>query len=545
LLFAIPWTSIVKTVDATASGTGDHKTTESSVSHTPQVASSPLELSLLVLVAGLAAALRFHSLAAKSFWFDEGVSVAIARLDWYNFARILWRREANMSLYYFVLHYWVHFGGSEFFVRALSVLFAIASIPAIYQLGRRLFNTRVGLIAAALLAVNAYHIQYSQEARAYSLMVLLCLLSNLYFLKCLTKPSRRDRAGYVLCSALAVYCQFFSGLLVIAQCLSLSFLDVEQSAPQMRTRTRSDWRWIALLVSPVVAFIATTGTGPLRWVQRPGLKDLWAFALHLTGNGGLWLLLSCLAACVAALLPVWRTRRVRQVPWEVWRYRFLVLWLVFPILLTLGLSLAKPLFVPRYFIFCLPALLVLVACGIERLRPAWLIVPALFFVFVLSFRGTIGYYNHDLDIQRDDWRSATHYLLNHAEPGDALLFHVPMGRMPYEFYHSGLGLASNAPVVLYPHHGDRLTFLDFVEKPNLLELERLLRQHPRAWLVLTYAESQSGMPDSRSLELSKLLGTFYPTFQQQDFQGVEVLLYTKEDAEGELTAPLSPARSTY
>ncbi len=113
-------------VDLNVAGAGDQKTAEHSVPQ-PQSASSPLELSLLVLIAGLAAVLRFHSLAAKSFWFDEGVSVAIARLDWYNFARILWRREANMSLYYFLLHFWLYFGGSEFFVRALSVLFAVAS----------------------------------------------------------------------------------------------------------------------------------------------------------------------------------------------------------------------------------------------------------------------------------------------------------------------------------------------------------------------------------------------------------------------------------
>ena len=57
-------------------------------------------------------------------------------------------------------------------------------------------------------------------------------------------------------------------------------------------------------------------------------------------------------------------------------------------------------------------------------------------MLILSFRGTAGYYKQDLDIQRDDWRAATQYLLNHAQPGDALLFHVPMGRMPYEFYRS-------------------------------------------------------------------------------------------------------------
>jgi hypothetical protein len=65
------------------------------------------------------ALLRFHALAAKTFWFDEGVSVGIAGLDWYNFVRILWRREANMSLYYLLLRPWLHFGNSESFVRSL------------------------------------------------------------------------------------------------------------------------------------------------------------------------------------------------------------------------------------------------------------------------------------------------------------------------------------------------------------------------------------------------------------------------------------------
>jgi hypothetical protein len=231
------------------------------------------------------------------------------------------------------------------------------------------------------------------------------------------------------------------------------------------------------------------------------------------------------------------------VPWENWRYRFLICWLLFPPLFTLGLSLVKPLFVPRYFILCLPAFLLLVACGVARLRPAWLMVLAVSFLSIFSLRGTIGYYRQDLDIQRDDWRTATQYLLEHAQPGDALMFHVPMGRMPYEFYRSTLR-ASAAPVVLYPSHGDRITFRDFVEKPNDAELENLVAQHPRIWLVLTYAETDTGSPDSRTIELSKLLRNTYSTVEQRDFPGIAILLYGKSNAGSEL-APLSPQGAAY
>src|SRR5437762_9547753 len=145
--------------------------------------SSALIITLLSAITAAGAVLRFHILTAKSFWFDEGASVGIARLDWYNFVRILWRREANMTLYYLVLRGWLHFGSGEWFIRALSALLGLATIPAVYLLGRRMFCARAGLIAAALLSMNAFHVRYSQEARSYSLTVLLCVLSSLYFLK--------------------------------------------------------------------------------------------------------------------------------------------------------------------------------------------------------------------------------------------------------------------------------------------------------------------------------------------------------------------------
>ena len=44
------------------------------------------------------ALLQLHAITAKSFWLDEGSSITMARLDWFNFLRILWRREMNMVL---------------------------------------------------------------------------------------------------------------------------------------------------------------------------------------------------------------------------------------------------------------------------------------------------------------------------------------------------------------------------------------------------------------------------------------------------------------
>src|ERR1700676_2193956 len=76
----------------------------------------------LVLLAMAAAVLRFSYLGRKPFWFDECFSVEVARLSWQNLLHLLWRREANMSLYYLKIADWLHCQCSPFFVRCLSVI---------------------------------------------------------------------------------------------------------------------------------------------------------------------------------------------------------------------------------------------------------------------------------------------------------------------------------------------------------------------------------------------------------------------------------------
>src|SRR5581483_5599573 len=125
--------------------------------------STPALVSILLLtITAIGALLRSLTISRKSFWLDEGVSVAIARLDWSNLLHILWRREANMGFYYLILRVWLHFGHSEAFIRALSLLFSVATIPVTYFLGKKLFTRKVGLIAASLLAAHAWQVRYAQ-----------------------------------------------------------------------------------------------------------------------------------------------------------------------------------------------------------------------------------------------------------------------------------------------------------------------------------------------------------------------------------------------
>jgi mannosyltransferase len=498
---------------------------------------TPVSRLTLALVTAIAAALRFLFLARKPFWFDECFSVEVARLSWHDMVRLLWRREANMSLYYLLLRGWLHFGSSPFFIRSLSVIFSLATLPAIFWLAGRLFDRRVALVAVALLSCNAYPIRYAQEARSYSLFVLLATLASGFFVATVREPSRRNRMGYALASVLAVYAHLYALLLVAAHWLSVRG---KRQRPQASTRAlRRAWIWIGVASLPLLIFAAKTGAGPIRWIQRPGFQDLLDFAEHLTGNDGLALLLPYAVACFAALMPPQKMARPVRAEgdepdrrWDAWPLRFLWIWLVFPVTVTLLLSLVRPIFLARYFIFCLPALVILGAAGLAKLRSPWLLAASVGAMLLLSFEGTYSYYDHDFDLQRDDSQAAANYILDHAREGDALLFHIAEARVPYEFFKAlhtpseASGGAGAGPEIVYPRHRDRLDYRDFTGKPTSDFVQSLAGQNPRVWLVLM-SNGSPGHPDATTLMLNQALGESFPRLETRQFPGVEVRVYTR------------------
>jgi mannosyltransferase len=485
----------------------------------------------LALLAAAAAVLRFLFLARKPFWFDECFSVEVARLSWHDFGCLLWRREANMSLYYLLLRGWLHFGSSPFFIRSLSVIISLATLPAIFWLAHKLFDRRVGLIAVALISCHAYPIRYAQEARSYSLFVLLATLSSGLLVAALRDLSQRNRRGYVFASVLAVYTHLYAVLLVAAHWLSVRGRDGTRERERFHGLRRA-WLWIGIGSLPLLVFAAKTGAGPIRWIQRPGIGNFIDFAKHISGNDGLILLLLYAAACAAAILPcekiawAWRT----GITSSSWCLRFLSIWLIFPVAVTLALSLVRPLFLGRYFIFCLPALVILAAAGLARLR-TWLFAVTLAAMLLLSLHGTFSYYDHDFDLERDGSEAAANYILDHSQPGDAILFHIAEARVPYEFFKPirasrAPQAAAEDPEIIYPRHGDRLDYRDFTGRPSPEFVQSVSGLYARVWLVLMSNEN-SGHPDATTVMLNQVLGESFPHLERAQFPRVEVRLYSK------------------
>jgi mannosyltransferase len=379
------------------------------------------------------ACFRFLFLGHKSFWWDEVATVEICSALLREFWQWIWRREANMTFYYLLVRQWIgFFGHGEVALRSLSVIFAVVSIPVIYLVGMRAFQKRrAGLLAALLLSVNTAHIAYSQEARSYALLVLLCLLSLLFFLR-LQESGTGNAIAYVLVSVLAVYTHFFAVFFLGAQWCSLLWL------------RHNDVRWkqvlmsiaaILLLVSPALYYMLFRQSGQLKHTPSIRFNDLFRLIQFLAAGGGRFhralslLYVACIAFAIRSLI---RTSRAGAKSSHTWSTVVLLCCLFIPVVATFMLSFWMPMFAMHYLLICLPPFVLLAAEGLAEL-PSKAVQAAVGGCIVLLSIGALGwYYAHP----KDDWRGMAAYVIQHYELGDAVIG-CPAGvEWPFQHYAS-------------------------------------------------------------------------------------------------------------
>lgn len=197
----------------------------------PRFRSSWLPLAAIV---ALAAVLRLNHLGDLSFWFDESFCWKMATFDLDE----VWRRSAldnHPPLYFYLLWFWERaFGDSPSATRSLSVVCGLGTVVGAYLLARTVGsaspensksnterpnsdNPSAGLLAAALLALSPFQIDWSQQVRMYAFGACLTLISSWLLLRALApvRPRWQDFGWYTLAATALAYTHYF-GLLVIA-----------------------------------------------------------------------------------------------------------------------------------------------------------------------------------------------------------------------------------------------------------------------------------------------------------------------------------------
>jgi hypothetical protein len=130
----------------------------------------------------------------------------------------------------------VHLGGGLTALRAISLVFAVASVPLIARLGLRLADGTVGVVAALLASFTWVMLFQGIYGRMYSLFLCTSLLSFLALLSALERGGRRRFALWGLATLLMLASHPYAVLVLAAQALYV-LLRRERLRPALTTLT--------------------------------------------------------------------------------------------------------------------------------------------------------------------------------------------------------------------------------------------------------------------------------------------------------------------
>lgn len=195
---------------------------------------APRQRALLLGLIALGGVLRFATLDVQSYWNDEVVTANLLHQSFGDAIAQVPTSESTPPLYYALAWFWTQaFGLGEVGLRSFSALLGTLTIPAAFMLGARLASVRAGLASAALVALNPLLWWYSQEGRAYALLVLLCTLATVAFLD--ARGGRtRGLILWALASSLALTSHYYAAFLVGPQAAWLLLQGIRTGRPSLR-----------------------------------------------------------------------------------------------------------------------------------------------------------------------------------------------------------------------------------------------------------------------------------------------------------------------
>lgn len=278
----------------------------------------------LVAIGALAVFLRCWQLTAIGFNSDEAVYTGSASsiAGNHSLSTIFPVFRAHPLLFQTLLSLVLRIHDSDWTARAFAAAIGVATVYVTYLLGRRLYGTGTGLVAALLLTVMPYHVVVSRQVLLDGLMTLGATAA----LYCVVRYVDTSRLSWLLAAASMM------GAAVLSKETSIILLGGLYAffvlTPFARMRARHLLLAFGLLVSniaiwPIMIRLAghsRTGQNYLLWqiFRRPNHGTWFYFTVLPT-----WIGPAVLAAAAVGL--IWLRKE------STWRERLLAAWIIVPV----------------------------------------------------------------------------------------------------------------------------------------------------------------------------------------------------------------------
>lgn len=360
----------------------------------------------LILVLGVF--VRTAAIGREALWGDEALTVLIARLPTFD---LFFRPVDPTPGLYYALHKWfVPAGSAAAATRLVALFFGVLTIPAGYWLGRAALDRRAGLALAALIAVSPWLIDYSQEARAYSLLAFLVTCSAAALIDAFPSddsvPVRwRMLAAFAILGTAAIYTHVIGWLWTGPAMLAAAIEIDRRKTPRRGVILGGFILFFLLAVAPEFFRLTAYAVSPhnaYNWLKQPdaatAVKIVWNVLLPVLSLSG-WLNAPLgwerlLNAVIPLLFAIWMAAAAVELKKREWGWTSRRRMTLAAILITLSLpvqtliigALTSPILLERSLLPMVPGflLLLVLAARLKGGRAAIMLIAASYLAASLS-----------------------------------------------------------------------------------------------------------------------------------------------------------------
>jgi mannosyltransferase len=308
----------------------------------------------------IALALGLINLDTQPLWFDEVFTRNTATRSWSGIWEAARDTEAPHLVYYSLLKPWLALAGtSDWALRLPSVLFGALAAGATALVGRRLFGEVTGLVAGLALAASSFFVSWSQQARGYTLAVLLATLATYAFVRACDERTTGWWAAWAVTLAAAGWVNVFAFCVAAAHLAAFLLM---RPRPPLRTPVIAATGALALFL-PQLVLVVSGDNGQLDWIPTP---TPYRIAVGMWD----WASRNPIAVLAAAIGIVQLARRAvpQSAPWKA---ALVTAWVAAPLAATLFASIAQPAFEARYVLVALPAFALAIGAALASIPRRW------------------------------------------------------------------------------------------------------------------------------------------------------------------------------